>query len=60
MSKIEELENYLNGAGTHSDPSMTKGLAETYLHNYKQSIQSDYTDIIHSHINTFGTFQFIG
>ncbi len=51
MSKIEELENYLNGTGTHSDPNMTKDLAETYLHNYKQSIQSDYTDIIHSHIN---------
>ena len=51
MSKIEELENYLNGTGTHSDPNMTKDLAETYLHNYKQSIQSDYTDMIHSHIN---------
>ena len=51
MSKIEELENYLNGTGTHSDPNMTKDLAETFLHNYKQSIQSDYTDIIHSHIN---------
>ena len=51
MSKIQELENYLNGTGTHSDPNMTKDLAETYLHNYKQSIQSDYTDMIHSHIN---------
>lgn len=51
MSKISELENYLNGTGTHSDPAMTKELAETYLHNYKQSIQSDYTDILHSHIN---------
>ncbi len=51
MSKIEELENYLNGTGTHSDPNMTRDLAETYLHNYKQSIQSDYSDIIHSHIN---------
>lgn len=51
MSKIEELENYLNGTGTHSDPNMTKDLAETYLHNYRQSIQSDYTDIIQSHIN---------
>ena len=51
MSKISELENYLNGTGTHSDPNMTKDLAETYLHNYKQSIQSDYTDIIQSHIN---------
>ena len=40
MSKIEELENYLNGTGTHSDPNMTKDLAETYLHNYRQSIQS--------------------
>ena len=51
MSKIEELENYLNGTGTHSDPNMTEDLAKTYLHNYRQSIQSDYTDIIHSHIN---------
>ncbi len=50
MSKMEELENYLNGTGTHSDPNMTKELAETYLHNYKQSIQSDYTDIIKTHI----------
>lgn len=50
MSKIDELENYLNGTGTHSDPNMTKELAETYLHNYKQSIQSDYTDLIQSHI----------
>ena len=49
MSKISELENYLNGTG--SDPNMTKELAETYLHNYKQSIQSDYTDLIQSHIN---------
>lgn len=51
MSKIDELENYLNGMGTHSDPNMTKELAETYLHNYKQSIQSDYTDLIQNHIN---------
>lgn len=51
MSKISELENYLNGTGTHSDPNMTKELAETYLHNYKQSIQSDYTDLIQRHIN---------
>ena len=29
MSKISELENYLNGTGTHSDPNMTKELAET-------------------------------
>ena len=50
MSKMEELENYLNGTGAHSDPNMTKELAETYLHNYKQSIQSDYTDIIKTHI----------
>jgi hypothetical protein len=51
MSKIDELERYLDGTGTHSDPNMTKELAETYLHNYKQSIQSDYTDVIQSHIN---------
>ena len=30
MSKIEELENYLNGTGTHSDPNMTEDLAKTY------------------------------
>lgn len=55
MSKISELENYLNGTGTHSNPNMTKDLAETYLHNYKQSIQSDYTDLIQSHINPHRT-----
>ncbi|MEY8388874.1 hypothetical protein AALC17_16595 [Oscillospiraceae bacterium 38-13] len=48
MSKISELENYLSGTGPHSDPGMTKELAETYLHNYRQSIQTDYTDIIKS------------
>ena len=51
MSKISELEQYLNGTGTHSDPNMTKELAETYLHNYRQSIQSDYTALIQSHLN---------
>jgi len=55
MSKISELENYLNGTGTHSDPNMTKELAETYLHNYKHSIQTDYTDLIQSHINPHRT-----
>lgn len=50
MSKMNELENYLNGTGTHSDPNMTKELAETYLHNYKQSIQSDYKNLIQSHV----------
>ena len=55
MSKISELESYLNGIGTHSDPNMTKELAETYLHNYRQSIQSDYTDVIQSHINPHRT-----
>jgi len=55
MSKISELESYLNGTGTHSDPNMTKELAETYLHNYRQSIQSDYTDVIQSHINPHRT-----
>lgn len=50
MSKMDELENYLNGTGTHSDPNMTKELAETYLHNYKQSIQSDYKNLIQSHV----------
>ena len=51
MSKIEELENYLNGTGTHSDPNMTKDLAETYLYNYKQSITLDFTFDINRHIN---------
>ncbi len=51
MAKIHELEEYLNGTGTHSDPNMTKELAETYLYNYKQSIQTDYTDLIQRHIN---------
>lgn len=50
MSKIEELENYINGTSTHSDPNMTKELAETYLHNYKQSIQSDLKDYLENHI----------
>ena len=34
---------------------MTKELAETYLHNYKHSIQTDYTDLIQSHINPHRT-----
>ncbi|MCI8285133.1 MAG: hypothetical protein HFE90_07715 [Firmicutes bacterium] len=46
ISKIEELENYLNGAGTHSNPNMTKGLAKLYLNNYKQSTSLDYTEIL--------------
>lgn len=50
MSKIEELENFLNGTGSHSDPNMTREVAETYLNNYKQSIQSDYTYVINSHL----------
>lgn len=50
MSKMEELENYLHGTGTHSDPAMTKALAETYLHNYKQSIQSDYQTFLEDHV----------
>ncbi len=54
MSKMEELENFLNGTGSHSDPNMTQEVAETYLNNYKQSIQSDYTYVINSH---FGTHQ---
>lgn len=48
--KIEELQNYLNGTSSHSDPNMTKELAETYLHNYKQSIQTDYSNIIKQHL----------
>ena len=53
MSRISELESYLNG--THSDPDLTEELAETYLHNYRQSIQSDYTDVIQSHLNPHRT-----
>ncbi len=55
MSKIHELEEYLHGTGTHSDPHMTKELAETYLHNYRQSIQTDYTELIESHMNPHRT-----
>ena len=55
MSKINELENFLNGTGSHSDPNMTKELAETYLQNYKQSIKSSYEDIMSS-INGFRHF----
>ncbi len=50
MSKIESLENFLSGTASHSNPNMTKETAEAYLHNYKQSIQSDYTAIIKQHI----------
>ncbi len=42
--KITELENYLNGTGAHSDPNMTKALAQAHLHNYQQSIVQDYAD----------------
>lgn len=55
MSKINELENFLNGTGSHSDPNMTKELAETYLQNYKQSVKSSYEDIMSS-INGFRHF----
>lgn len=44
MGKISELESFLNGTGTHSDPNMTKETAEAYLHNYKQSIVDDYAN----------------
>ena len=55
ISKMNELENFLNGTGSHSDPNMTKELAETYLQNYKQSIKSNYEDIMLS-INGFRNF----
>ncbi len=55
ISKINELENFLNGTGSHSDPNMTKELAATYLQNYKQSIKNNYEDIISS-INGFKYF----
>ncbi len=51
MGKMDELENYLNGTGTHSDPNMTRELAETYLHNYRQSLQQDFKDFLQSHAN---------
>ncbi len=44
MEKISELENYLNGTAPHSNPDMTKEMAEDFLHNYKQSIADDFTD----------------
>lgn len=44
MEKISELENFLNGTGTHSDPYMIESDAEDYLYNYKQSIVDDYAD----------------
>lgn len=43
-SKIEELENFLNGTASHSDPNMTQETAKAYLHNYKQSILTDYAN----------------
>lgn len=44
MGKISELESYLNGTAPHSNPDMTKEMAEDFLHNYKQSIVDDFTD----------------
>lgn len=44
MKKISELESFLDGTGTHSDPNMTKETATDYLHNYKQSIVDDYAN----------------
>lgn len=44
MGKISELESFLNGTATHSNPNMTKAMAEEHLHNYKQSIVDDYAD----------------
>lgn len=49
-AKTTELENFLNGTAPHSNPNMTKQTAEAYLHNYKQSIETDYTDIIKSFV----------
>ena len=43
-SKIEELENFLNGTASHSDPNMTQETAKAYLHNYKQSVLTDYAN----------------
>ncbi len=43
--KISELENYINGSTPHSDINMTKATAEIHLHNYKQSIMNDYSNI---------------
>lgn len=56
MEKITELENFLNGTGAHSDPNMTIGRAEAYLHNYKQSIVDDYANftIRHSQFSANG------
>lgn len=45
MGKISELESYLNGTAPHSNPDMTKDRAEALLHNYKQSIIDDFTNL---------------
>ncbi len=44
VGKMAELENFLAGTSAHSDPNMTRETAETYLHNYEQSIATDYAD----------------
>lgn len=55
ISKINELENFLNGSGSPSDPNMTAELAETYLQNYKQSVKNNFEDILLS-MNGFRNF----
>lgn len=56
ISNINELESYLQGTGTHSDPYMTPSKAEDYLKGYKQSIITDYTQIIENYANVYRSF----
>lgn len=55
-SKIAELENYISGTGTHSDPDMTPGIAEIYLRHYKESIETDYTAQIEKYLGVCSYF----
>ncbi len=56
MSKISELENFLNGSTSHSDPHMTREIAEAHLYNYRESIETDYTAVIEQHLGTHRYF----
>lgn len=49
-SKISELENFLNGTGSHSNPNMAKETAQEYLKNYKESIRTDFSGFIDNNL----------
>ncbi len=55
-SKIDELENFLHGTGTHSDPYMTQSKAQSYLKNYEQSVITNYTEIISDYAKIYSSF----